>query len=440
MGCVVAGLWLRERRFDRRLAGWALASVAITIINPYGWRGMIFPFTLATRMQQGNVFGQSIGEFVSPFALKLSDQFPFYPRAPIWTARALGVVALAALVPMLRRRRFEAAALTMLFTALAFQMVRNIPLMIVGALPAIAAALTPAEPSPARRQRLAHGIPWVAACVCAALCLRVATGAWYIDSRSDDRLGLGWSATTLPMEAAAFMNKAGLDGRVLNHLNFGGYLMWARQKPVFIDGRLEVAGEAFYQSYVAVFDSETSMEAAVARYGIQSLVFPYVFAPRLTGRINKDSRWKLAHLDEVAALYVRADQAAGARVDPFLKTAPHYPDAAGRLDSLPGLGGAARPGPWSRWFSGFARRQSFPTRDFNRGLFHLYTGDLEQARLFFASALLESGGAYYEIYLDLGSALYRMRRFAEAAACYRVVLQDDPGNQIARERSAAPPG
>lgn len=445
IGCVTAGLWARERTLDRRLAGWGLASVAVALINPYGWRGMIFPFTLATRMQEGNLFGQTIGEFVSPFDLKLSDQFPFYPRLPIWTFRALGATALAALVVMLWRRRFHAAALTALFAALSFQMVRNIPLLVVGALPAVAAALTPhalpgGRPPRPRRRLAALAAPVLVTLVCIGMGLRVINDAYYVDSRRPERFGLGWSETTLPIGIAGYMNKEKLTGRVLNHLNFGGYLMWARHAPVFIDGRLEVAGEAFFQQYRAVLDSESAMEAAVARYGIQSLAFPYVIAPRLTGRISKDGRWRLASMDAVGALYIRSDQATGARRDRVASAAPRYPEAAARFDTLPGLGGAPRVSGVGRWLSGFVRRQGFPAEDFNRGIFHLYSGDLEKARAFFASALLESGGAYYEIYGNLGAVLFRMQRFTEAAACYRIVLQDDPANRIARERSASLPG
>ena len=87
-GCFVLGLALANRRIDKRLLGWGLASVLVTVINPYGWRGVLFPFTLATRLQSDNLFGQSIGEFVSPFDLGLTQQFPFHPRLPIYCYQA----------------------------------------------------------------------------------------------------------------------------------------------------------------------------------------------------------------------------------------------------------------------------------------------------------------------------------------------------------------
>ncbi len=47
-----------------------------------------------------------------------------------------------------------------------------------------------------------------------------------------------------------------------------------------------------------------------------------------------------------------------------------------------------------------------------------------------------SNGAYYETYQNLGSALFRLGRYAEARDCYRVVLEDAPRNRLARERLA----
>jgi hypothetical protein len=48
----------------------------------------------------------------------------------------------------------------------------------------------------------------------------------------------------------------------------------------------------------------------------------------------------------------------------------------------------------------------------------------------------ESGGAYYEIYNNLASALMRKQRIDEARACSLVVLEDSPKNKLSLERLA----
>ena len=46
----------------------------------------------------------------------------------------------------------------------------------------------------------------------------------------------------------------------------------------------------------------------------------------------------------------------------------------------------------------------------------------------------ESDGAYYEVYHNLGAALFRLGSDQEARDCFRIVLDEAPGNETARER------
>ncbi|HEY3175255.1 MAG TPA: tetratricopeptide repeat protein [Candidatus Polarisedimenticolia bacterium] len=442
IACFVIGDWIRQRRFDRHLMAWGLASVAVTLVNPYGWRGALFPFTLATRLRGENLFGQSIGEFVSPFDLGLSSQFPFYPRLPIHAFQLLAVLAVVALVPLLRRKRYECALVLIPFWALASMMIRNIPLLVVAGLAPLAwgaplSGLMAAMRLRARTREIAARFAASAVALAAiVLGLRVYHDAYYIASRRADRFGVSWNHLILPIDAARYADKVGLDGPMLNHLNFGGYLMWARPQRVFIDGRLEVAGEEFYKDYQNVLANEGDMEACVARFGIEWIVFPYDTNPKLLGRLSKDARWRLAYADHLAAIFVRDGPLAGRFVDPALALEAGAPPPD---DLLPGIGALPRVSRLTRWARGLVRVEEFPFDDFHRGLFHFFRGDLARAQRSFASAALASSGAYYEIYSDLGAVYYRQGRFAQAAGCYRVVLRDDPGNKVAKERLASMP-
>ncbi len=441
LACFAVGSWIRRGALDRRLATWGFISAAVTMINPYGWRGVVFPFTLATRLSEENAFGQSIGELVSPFNLGLSDQLPFYPRAPIWTFRLLFVLAVIALIPLLRRKRYDSALASILFLYLSARMIRNIPLMVVACLPGIIAALPAGGMMKVmglrKRPRLLVTRAAIAAiCLVSALIgLRAYHDAYYIASRRPERFGLGWNREVLPIGAAEYAVRAGLDGPMLNHLNFGGYLMWARPRPVFIDGRLEVVREEFYAYYQRVLTSEADLEACVAKYGIEWIVFPYATSPKLLARLSKDSRWRLAYVDAVATIFVRDGPRAVAFIDPALSVPG--PGLSPPPAALPGLDGAPRRGALARWIDGLLHRQVFPSENFNRGLFHYYRGESDLAQARFAAGIMEAGGSYYELYNNLGSVLYQKRRLKEAGDCYRVVLRDDPGNRLAVERLAA---
>jgi tetratricopeptide (TPR) repeat protein len=439
-----------DRRPDRPLLRWALLSLVAPIINPYGWRGLVFPFTLATRLDLQNAFGQSIGEFVSPFALDFSDQFPFVPWAPLVAFWCFAALSAMAVLRSPRGRRLHAWLLWLPFTYLAAKMMRNMPLLVVATLPLAAGGLAPASGAAARRGRTPAGLrAWgplgdrvrrtalaFSAAASLVLGLRVVNDAYYIATRRAERFGWGWNRLALPVDAACFAVEAGLGGPVLNHLNFGGYLMWTLPEPVFIDGRLEVVGEEFYEAYRAALSSPERLEAQVTRYGIRWLIFPYAINARLLGQVSGDARWRLAYFDHLAAIFVRADPNSGGHLDPLEAN----PQAPVDIAALPGLGFTARPGRVDRWLDGLIHRQTFPADAYNRGLFHLFRNELPRAVASFVGATAESGGLYYETYNNLGAALYRQGRIGEAQACYRVVLDERPDNPIARERArSAPP-
>ena len=212
----------------------------------------------------------------------------------------------------------------------------------------------------------------------------------------------------------------------MNHLNFGAWLMWALPDPVFIDGRLEVMGETFYEEYRRALDSPAGLEAAVRRHGIGWIVFPYRLTPDLLGGLSRHRGWRLVYVDALAAIFVRGGAETEAFVHESVRRVERPPDPAVEITSLPGLGGVERPGRVTGWFSGLVRRQKYPTEAFNRGVFHFYRAAPVQAAAAFAEAIRESGGRYYEIYNNLGSALFATGRLAEARACYRIYLDGLP--------------
>ena len=431
------GMRIRDGRWDRGLLRWGTLAIAVSLLNPYGPKGVLFPFTLATRLQGENVFNQSIGEFVSPFSLNLSTQFPFYPRAPIWAFRAFALLVLASILPLVRRRRWPSILLGLAFFLLAARMIRNMPILIIVATPGVIWAF-PLERRLAllgvgqvTRRRVASVLLGLVAVTSLILALRVMNDAYYIESRRPERFGLDWNRLSVPVGVADYAYRVDLQGHMLNHLNFGGHLMWALAQPVFIDGRLEVIGEQFYRYYLATLAGPEATEAAVTKFNLRWMTFPYVISPKLLSRISRDPHWQLAYVDELGVVFLRADHPA--RPDASISFPPM---STVSLQALPGLGGRPRRSRFVRWARGLLERERFPSMEFNLGLFHFYRGELGLASNRFAEAIAESDGDYYEMYNNLGSVLYRMGRVDDARACYRVVLEDDPKNRLALERLA----
>lgn len=436
LACFFVGGRLRAGRFDRDLLRWSLVAAAAGLLNPYGWRALAFPLTLVTRLDESNPFGESIGELTSPFAPRISAAFPFYPRLTFFAFYLLVALALLALPRLVRERRYAAALLVAPFLWLAGSAVRNIPPFALACLPGIACGLAGVARGPFLRRAWVARTGAVALTVCClALGARVVSDAHYVDTRRVERSGLGWNREALPIDAASWAAAAGLDGPVLNTLGYGGTLMWFARQPVFIDGRLEVVGETFYEEYRKIFAAESELEAAVARYGIEWIVFPYKSNPGMLRRLSGDPRWRLAYLDGQAVIFTRRGTRAARASHPSAARAA-APPADWRPDRLPGLGGRERLSGVRRWLTGFATHRSFPCESFGLGLYHYFRGDAARAAARFAQAIDESDGAYYEIYANLGSALFRLGRLEAAADCYRIVLEERPDNELARRRLA----
>ena len=433
LACFVIASVLRDRKIDRPLVGWSAASMAVALINPYGFQALTFPLTLATRMSEGNVFGQTIGEFVPPLTLKVSDAYPFIPWAPVTSFKILLMLSVIAAVRLLLARRFHAALLIVPGVVLGLQMIRNLPVLVIfcvvgviWALPLGKALERWTRNRASMRTRLECGAYGLMIVMAVTFALRVMHDGYYVETRRSERFGLGWSALSQPLEVPGHVEAAGLSGPMLNHLNFGGYMMWSRPDPVFIDGRLEVMGERFFDYYRSVLASPEGLKAAVSRYDIRWIVFPYKINGRLLRRLSDDPGWRLTHVDGLAAVFARRDVpgTADASARRALGSAPGAPLV---LDALPGLQGHPPPsGGVRRWASGLVRRQDFPTNAFSLGLFHYFRGEMQPAASYFAQAIRQSDGAYYEIYNNLGAALARLNRPVDAAACYRVALANGP--------------
>ena len=441
IACVAAGLWIRDHKPDKELLWWGGASLLSPLVNPYVFKGWVYPFTLLTRFQSDNPFAKNIMELGSPFSLRLSEQYRFYVHWPIWTFRMLAVFAAAALVLLLIRRKYWAAFLVLAFFPLAARAIHNIPLLVLTALPPMIWAmpftgLWRLLGMGERRARRAGIVVLMAAGVlAAALGLRVMTGAYYVASRSPARFGWNWDSRLLPVDAAAYVKRAGLRGPMFNHFNFGAYLMWALPQKVFIDGRNEMMGEEFFTYYQKILSSQEDMEQAARRYGFQWIILPYEFAPDVLARLSADGRWRLAYVDWLAAVFVREGPDAPGWVDrtSVERRAPEAPETA----ALPGLGGPPRRAPLLRWLSGLIKPPRYPLEAKSRGIFHYFRKEYAQAEAWYRAALASGGDDYYEFYHNLGSALFWQKKYAQAAACFRVVLEEDPDNRIARDRLAA---
>ncbi len=306
----------------RRLLIAAAAATVVTLVNPYGLTGVLFPFKLLSRIDGSSPAFQSIGEFRRPF----TAYFPTFSITTyqVFFVASVIVVALGTLLGLGKPRSRPAQAAAgvdlgrlAMFCGLGYLSLlarRNIGVFVLGAAPlaaACAAALeTKVTPSLRRWMQVAARVlaPALLA-ACAALVLAVGSNAYYRWDGTTSEFGLGVLEVNFPIRAAAFARQMRLPGKVYNDLTSGGYLTWdpPADGGVFIDGRLEVYDTAFFTRYSAALNNPRAWEQQADQLGVNTAILFHRWANRhaVIRWLAASRGWTLVYYDEVATVFVR---------------------------------------------------------------------------------------------------------------------------------------
>ncbi|HJT23304.1 MAG TPA: hypothetical protein VJ873_01925, partial [bacterium] len=420
------------KKWDRPLISYSLGSVFVGILNPYGWRGLWFPFTLWKRLQDSSPYKQTIAEFFSPWRTLTTQNLGMDRHFHLFLFFAIALAGLLLIAVSFRQRKFHELVLLTAFLFLAVRAQRNIPLFMLVALPILAACLSSFKTTPRWGWLSQPRIAWVLVLFTLLWCLRVATNAYYIGDRRNERIGFGVDSQVLPVKAAQFLVQNGLNGRMLNDLNSGGWLDWQAPQPTFVDGRLEVPEESFFRQMMQSF-TPGGLIPLLAATDAQLVVVEYnTFSPWVD-QLNRFSNWRLLYLDECTAIYARSDYAPQfpALSWPALTASrgiPSETDASvtEQLESLT----VSR---WTTWFRGFYEPQTYAMGDFSMGLFAIRAKAYDPARNLLMEGLRRTNGDYPEVFLNLALANFTLRDLEMARLCLEYTLRLDPRNKRAAE-------
>jgi tetratricopeptide (TPR) repeat protein len=292
-------------RIKQSLYPAVLASL-ICLVNPNGYE--IYTYTIAIA---GNpTFKSTISEWVSPIYLGRRE----------WLA--LGILGLASVGSLAAafyhlKRRPDISLIVVGVAISAWLAMRNIQNLVI-----VLAFAILAIPFTAGRSRLAgYDPPEHGGFLWQKPAIALLSFAWIIvlfvlifnyqvrDDRRDYKLfDSGIKASAFPIDAAAFLNKVNYSGNILNILSDGGYLIWAgypRWK-VFVDGRLDVYGEAQIENYRKVVGGGVGALNMLDQLNITAAVLP--MPPELgdiRNQLSVDSLWSLVYFDDYYLIYMR---------------------------------------------------------------------------------------------------------------------------------------
>ena len=113
-------------------------------------------------------------------------------------------------------------------------------------------------------------------------------------------------AQHFPMAAAAFLKQQRLPGPMMNHYNWGGYLIWKLypQYRVFMDGRADVYGDTFMTDFSDCYYLTDDWRKSLQMWGIRTLVLP-PDAPLITA-LRTGPEWRQVYADSQAVVLTKS--------------------------------------------------------------------------------------------------------------------------------------
>lgn len=288
-------MWPEARQQLKWVATATAACVALVAANPNGVRLYTYPLeTLRSRAMQ-----MYIAEWFSPNFHELRF-LPF----------GLLLLAILAALPFSSRRLSPRDLLLLLVTgSAALRSVRHIPIFVLIAAPVLSALLEEhmerLHRHPIAGTRQVEFNPWRAAMHALIAVAVVAFAAVRVTTMTAGQARA--EAANFPSKAVSFLLRADLPGPILNHYNWGGYLIWKLypRYRVFIDGRADVYGDGFMGEFSATYHLTDDWQQALQQWGVRTLVLP-PDAPLVT-KLRASQGWREVYADPQAVVLSRGN-------------------------------------------------------------------------------------------------------------------------------------
>lgn len=290
-GSIQAVRWTPQQL--RKLVLVGAAAVAALFVNPYGWRLVAYPLKIVLA---------SGGAGIEPEEWRSVD-FQSFHGLLLYV-----VVALLLVLTLARKRTWHLQDLLFAMLAIFAALLHRRFLFLAGIVvcPLLAEDLSGVVFSPYDREQ---NRPLLNAAVMAAF---VAFAVFHTPSSTRLQAAEG---RYFPVNALPELNRCCREGRLFNHYEWGGYLIWhSRETPDFIDTRGDVFGDrGVFDDYIKATNLNGSI-AILDRYNIDSALLP-VNTP-LAYLLKHTPGWKVQYEDQFAVLFIRGSVHAQATVLP----------------------------------------------------------------------------------------------------------------------------
>ena len=273
-----------------------LVCTAVVPLNPNAFRMFSYPYETLT--------SSSMATFIQEWASPDFHKVTYLPLAIL----LLGTFGVMALSPL--RSRLGELFLVLITALGALRSARHIPIFSLFAAPALAKhlwaiatsrgwdkLLTSEEARPTGIKLLINVL-----LLLAPFALGMSR-IWHFATHQRS-----YETIRNPVAAVEFLKAKSLPQPIYNRYGWGGYLIYELYPSyrVYIDGRADVYGDAFFAESVKIYDGLDDGKASFDRYGIKTVLIAHDAA--LATRLKTDSSWTVVYEDDQAIIFTRLYQ------------------------------------------------------------------------------------------------------------------------------------
>lgn len=301
------GEWLKNSSFPKNLLIPGLAVGFINFINPFGWQGVLYPFSVLQN------YGYSIVENQGPFFLKAWG-YPWLTTYALFAGIIFGAMGFLFNFKNFQKNIFE-FSLFIISITLAFKMIRNYPIF---ALTMLSISLKSFYEGTMVGQNH-NGIlkikrslinPNFILTIFLIVLIFSVTGNQIYESSNLGRR-FGFHVPEGVQAAVNFVKENNLHGPIFNNFDVGSFLIWKLpEEKVFIDGRPEAYPADFIQNvYIPMQESPELWEKYSKEYRINYVFWLYTditpWSQKFVQSMLFNSDWPLAYQDDSVVIFVR---------------------------------------------------------------------------------------------------------------------------------------
>jgi len=266
---------------------------AVVPLNPNGFRMFSYPYETLT--------STSMAAFIQEWASPDFHKITYLPLAIL----LLSTLAAMALSPS--RARLGEIFLVLITALGALRSVRHIPIFSLFAAPLLAKHLWAIAKERGWDKLLTgeegrpNGLKLVINVV--LLLAPLALGVWRVWHFATHQSN--YVSIRNPIAAVEFLKSNRLPGPIYNRYGWGGYLIYQLYPDyrVYIDGRADVYGDAFFTETMHVYDGIGNWREPLDKYGVRTVIIDTNVA--MSTLLRNDSQWSKVYEDDQAVIFVR---------------------------------------------------------------------------------------------------------------------------------------